>query len=321
MKVVLGTMNVGPQLDSASTTEMLSEFGKMGGVEVDTAYVYNDGVTERMLGASFREASDYRFKLATKVNPRVTGRLDERSVVQQLNTSLERMGVPCVDILYLHFPDPNTPLEETLGACAKLYDSGKFREFGLSNFSLASIKKAVSICDRGLCPRPSVYQGVYNALSRAVEEELLPAIDELGMRFYAYNPLAGGMLTGKYHAFSDDCSGGRFSLRPSYRDRYWKESYFKAVEVIRCACDDAGISMAKASLMWLAQHSALSAARSDGVIVGVSRVNQLRDNYRSLTIGSLPNAVVEAFDRAWDITRCDAPSYFRTSSAPKKGVL
>lgn len=321
MKVVLGTMNVGPQLDGPSTAEMLSEFASMGGVEVDTAYVYNNGDSERILGNCFRKTGVSRFRIATKVNPRVTGRLDRESILEQAKGSIKRMRLSKVDILYLHFPDPATPLEETLRACGELYEEGRFIELGLSNYSLATIEEVFSACGRVSCPRPSVYQGVYNALSRNVEEELLPALDGFGMRFYAYNPLAGGLLTGKYHSASDDYSGGRFSLRPGYRDRYWKESYFNAVETVRRACDEVGIGMVPASLMWLAQHSALSETRGDGVIVGVSRVDQLKENYSSLSSGTLPQGIVEAFEKAWETTRKDAPSYFRTSSVPKKGAL
>ena len=113
------------------------------------------------------------------------------------------MKCDSVDTLYLHFPDPNTPIEESLSACAELYNGGKFKRFGLSNFPAWQVAHIWHICDRNDWPKPSVYQGLYNALSRAIEPELIPMLRDFDIPFYAYNPLAGGILSGKYTDFTE----------------------------------------------------------------------------------------------------------------------
>lgn len=312
MRAVFGAMNIGQQVFGEGAVGMLRAFREAGGVEVDAAYVYNDGACEEILGECLERFEPGSFSVATKANPRVTGRLDRESVVMQLEGSLARLGLGSVDVFYLHFPDRSTSLESALEGCADLYERGLFRELGLSNFPLTLAEEAASLCDGLGCPRPTVYEGVYNALSRKAERELLPALDRLGMRFRAYNPLAGGMLTGKYRDFGVEPSEGRFALRAkSYRGRYWKRSYFEAVSLVAEACEGEQIPVAEAALRWLANHSALSEDRGDGVIVGASRLSQLEQNLASLAKGPLPEPVLAAFEAAWGLTERDAPEYYR----------
>src|SRR5690606_929700 len=125
MKLILGTMTFGPQVDLDGSRAMVRRFLDQGHTEIDAAYVYNNGDTERYLG-EIVSAPNGTVRLATKVNPRVTGKLDRSAVVAQLDESLSRLKVDCVDVLYLHFPDPCTPIEVTLAACAELHNEGKF---------------------------------------------------------------------------------------------------------------------------------------------------------------------------------------------------
>lgn len=312
MKSIFGAMNLGQQVFGKDAVAMLTAFADAGGSEIDSAYVYNDGACEKVLGSCLEELKANSFRVATKANPRVSGRLDYDSVKRQLNESLERLGIKSVGIFYLHFPDESTPIEEAVEACSELYAEGKFKELGLSNFPLSLIEEMVPVCDKSLCPRPTVYEGVYNALSRRAECELLPSLDRLGMRFYAYNPLAGGMLTGKYRNIDELPDEGRFSLRAkSYQGRYWKDSYFQAVGCITEACSNEGISDVEAAFRWLVHHSMLNASRGDGIIVGASRITQLRQNLAAIKAGPLPSGVVEAMERAWHLTAQDAPEYYR----------
>lgn len=318
MKAILGTMTFGEQVFGGDAAAMLSFFAREGGREVDTAYVYNEGTCERIIGEALKETGA-SFSLATKVNPRISGKLDYEAVMRQLPESLDRMGVDSVDILYLHFPDPNTPIEEPLRACAELYKRELFEELGVSNFPLSLVLEMLPVCDALDCPCPSVYEGVYNALSRDAERELFPALDDLGMRFYAYNPLAGGMLTGRYHELSDSAKGGRFDHRPNYKNRYWKDSYFEAVKLIDSACAAEGVPMPEAAYRWLAHHSSLSVVRGDGVIVGASRLSQLKQNLSALDAPALSDDLADAFEEAWKITAAESPSYFRWYQPGKKG--
>lgn len=311
MKIILGTMNFGPQLNLEESRQMVLDFLKTGNNELDTAYVYNKGTTEEYLGEILPEIGKSTYYLATKVHPRVTGKLNRETILMEFNESLKRMNRDSVDLLYFHFPDANTPIEEALETIAELYEDGKIKEFGLSNYPSWLVVDIWHKCDRYGCPRPTVYQGMYNALCRNVEPELFPSIRQLGMRFYAFNPLAGGMLSGKHHSYSDNPEPGRFARLKSYRDRYWKQSYFDAVEQIRIECEKQGVPMAEAAYRWLVYHSRLDSSRGDGILLGASKIEQMVQNMKASTKGILPASIVEAMDCAWNIAKPDSPAYFK----------
>ena len=311
MKIVLGTMNFGPQLDLEASRMMVNSFLAAGGRELDTAYVYNDGTTENYLGEILSEPNLTNYEIATKVHPRITGKLDKATILMEFNESLRRMKRDCVDLLYFHFPDGKTPIDEALETVAELMAEGKIKELGLSNYPAWQVIDIAYKCDRIGCPRPVVYQGMYNALCRNVEPELFPAIRALGMRFYAFNPLAGGMLTGKHNNYDEAPDAGRFARLKSYRDRYWKQSYFDAIEEIRTACDKENIVMAEAAYRWLANHSFMKTELNDGILLGASRQEQMVQNMDAAKKGTLPKSILDAMDTAWDMAKPDSPAYFK----------
>ena len=222
---ILGTMTFGQQVNMSESEQMLSRFLQEGYTEVDTAHVYNDGDSERYIGSAIRSLKTKHSLVSTKVNPRIAKQFDLSTVKYQLEESLKRLGLQRVDVLYLHFPDPRTPLNTTLEACAKLYEEGKFSKLGLSNFPAWQVTEAWNLCKRNHWPMPKIYQGLYNALSRGIESKLLTTWEEHGISFYAYNPLAGGMLAEKYSDVNKEPGRGRFEYRPNYRDRYWKKVF------------------------------------------------------------------------------------------------
>ena len=307
MKIVLGTMNFGPQLDLEASRVMTQSFLNTGFNELDTAYVYNGGDTERYLGDILPNLSSYY--LATKVHPRITGKLDRETILMEFNESLKRMNRDKVDLLYFHFPDGKTPIDEALETVAELYEQGKVKELGLSNYPAWQVVDIWHKCEKYGCPKPTVYQGMYNALCRNVEPELFPAIRALGMRFYAFNPLAGGMLTGKHQHFEDAPEPGRFARLKSYRDRYWKQSYFDAVDEIRKACEAEGIPMVEAR--WLSNHSMMDATKGDGILLGASKITQMEQNMEAAKKGELPPSILDAMDGAWEMAKPDSPAYFK----------
>lgn len=311
MKIVLGTMNFGPQLDEAASREMVTSFLETGNREMDTAYVYNGGQTEYILGEILPSIPDDSYEIATKVHPRITGRLDRETILMEFNESLRRMKRDCVDLLYFHFPDGKTPIDVALETIKELYEQGKIKALGLSNYPAWQVIDIAYKCDQIGCPRPVVYQGMYNALCRNVEPELFPAIRSLGMRFYAFNPLAGGMLTGKHKNFEAAPEPGRFARLASYRNRYWKQSYFDAVDEIRKACESENIPMAEAGYRWLCYHSMMDASKGDGILLGASRQEQMTQNMTATTKGKLPTRIVDAMDAAWEIAKPDSPAYFK----------
>ncbi len=314
MKLILGTMNFGPQVNTEDSLTMVQFFCEAGYHELDSAYVYNDGETERILGSVLKDLPIKDIFLATKVNPRVTGKLDGHAVKIQIEESLRRLDQDSVDILYFHFPDPTTPVDSALEACANLHGQGIFKELGLSNFPAWLVVDIWHRCKECGWPIPTVYQGMYNGLSRKVEGELFPALRKLGMRFYAYNPLAGGLLSGKYSNFGDDPEPGRFTIRPNYRDRYWKETFFEAINLLTEKCREADIGLPEAAYRWLAYHSNLNQSEGDGIIIGASKMSHLEQNVAAAERGPLPETIVGAFTAAWEEARPESPDYFRYSS-------
>ena len=309
VKLILGTMTFGESVFNPQAGEFINAFLDAGYEELDTAYVYNDGTCERLLGEVL-PGLGRPYRIATKVNPRISGRLDGEAAYKQVNESLERMNLPSVDTVYLHFPDPKTPVESVLEAMADLHRQGKYKELGLSNFPAWMVTDVWHICDSRGWVKPTVFQGIYNPLTRKAETELNACLNHFGMRFYAYNPLAGGLLTGRYGAFEDDPTDGRFTHRPNYQKRYWKKSFFEAVDLIRKAGEKYGINTIKATYRWLAFHSMLDGSRGDAILIGASKLGHLQQNMDTLKAGPLPEEMVQAFEQAWAVTKADSPEYF-----------
>ena len=152
---------------------------------------------------------------------------------------------------------------------------------------------------------------MYNALTRDVERELFPAIRNYGIRFYAYNPLAGGLLTGKHARLSEVPREGRFKNQQVYIVRYWKEAYFEALRFFQTASEQAGLSMTQVALLWILNQSLLKGQYRDGVILAASNLEQWETNLKSLN-GELSQKVAEVIDQAWEKARPECQRYFRT---------
>ena len=307
--LILGTMTFGESVFSPEVGEFINAFLDEGYEELDTAYVYNEGNCERLLGEVLPEL-DRPYKIATKVNPRISGKLDADAAYKQVNESLERMKLSSVDTVFLHFPDPATPVESVLGAMADLHEQGKYRELGLSNFPAWMVADVWHICDQRGWVKPTVFEGIYNPLTRKAENELNACLNNFGMRFYAYNPMCGGLLTGRYGKFEDAPTDGRFTHRPNYQKRYWKKNFFEAVDLIREAAEKHGITTIEATYRWLAYHSMLDSERGDAILIGASKLNHLKQNMEAVKAGPLPDDLVGAFEEAWTITKGDSPEYF-----------
>ena len=309
VKLVLGTMTFGESVFQPQVGEFVKTFLDAGYDELDTAYVYNEGNCERLLGEVL-PGLDRSFRIATKVNPRISGKLDAEAAYKQVNESLDRLGLSSVDTVFLHFPDPATPVESVLSAMADLHEQGKFEELGLSNYPAWMVADVWHICDKHGWVKPTVYEGVYNPLTRRAEAELNDCLNAFGMRFYAFNPMCGGLLTGRYGAYTDAPTDGRFTHRPNYQGRYWKKSFFDAVDLIKAAAEKNGITSIEATYRYLAFHSMLRGDRGDAILIGASKLNHLVQNMETIKAGPLPQDMIEAFERAWTITKGDSPEYF-----------
>lgn len=311
MKTILGTMTFSDQVNAEDTEKLISQFRSSGHEELDTAYVYNKGKTEELLGVIQRKGLLDNLPIAGKANPSATP-LDDAGITLQLDTSLERLGLKQLDLFYLHMPDLNTPIRDTLEAVYKHYKAGKFKRFGLSNYAAWQVAEIAELCRHNDWMQPTVYQGMYNALTRDVERELFNCLSNYGMAFYVYNPLAGGMLTGKHTSVDAKPEVGRFATFDGYPERYWKSDYFKVLESFVASCQAEGIKPAAAALRWLTHHSALAQSSADnGIILGASSAHHLADNLEACAEGALPDSIVSALDEGWEIVRPACIKYFR----------
>eukprot|EP01052_Picozoa_sp_SAG31_P020708 SAG31_NODE_1570_length_7854_cov_2.292328_3_plen_1467_part_00 len=326
--VVLGTMTFGwaqasTPVDGATALQMLDTFTLWGGTEVDTARMYAGGNGECIVADAVRGLPTERqraVKLATKANPAdasgeagVNGGYRHPLLLQQAADSFHALQTDLetpIDLFYLHWPDQDVAIEEALTQVQCLHDQGRFERFGLSNFSAEEVQKIFSFMEQRGWVKPSVYQGLYNAVTRGVEPELFPILRENQMSFYAYNPLAGGILTGKHDFASLGASKGRFKDNEFYIERYGKSEIFEALAALSDACKAADISMVDASLRWMMHHSEMNGACGDKLIVGCSSVSQLEQNLAStLDSDKLPDTLVSAFDDIWSATSGAAASY------------
>jgi aflatoxin B1 aldehyde reductase len=302
-------------------TSLFTTFQKHNHNEIDTARVYGDGSTEEIQGAI--PWQEMGIVTATKLYPSAGIPLFQGSqynhtpadVRRGLMDSLKALKCEKIDMFYLHGPDRKHPFEDTLREVNALYKEGYFNRFGISNYQSWEVAQICEICIRNNWISPSVYQGIYHGLQRSIEAELFPCLRRYGISLYAFQPLAGGFLTGRYTrdqtAFE---KGSRFD--PSiaqgslHRGRYWNEAYFDALEMIQKACEKHGLTVAEVAMRWLEHHSLMSREKGDSIIVGASSVNHLEENLVDLEKGPLPDDVVEVMEKAWAVTKGSAPKYW-----------
>lgn len=172
------------------------------------------------------------------------------------------------------------------------------------------------ICKYNNWVRPTIFQGMYNAITRNIESELFVACRRYGLDIVVYNPIAGGLFSGKIKSKDLVPDSGRFSnvdtsMGASYRDRYFRESTFKALQLVEGATEKHGLTMIETALRWMVHHSGLKIRDgNDGIIVGVSSVEQLENNMDNLEKGPLPDDVVKALDEAWLVSKADSANYW-----------
>lgn len=331
-RLYLGTMTMGwsqtsSKVDESVALEMLKLFVNHNmeqGTDVhyvDTARVYAGGKTEHIVGKivkSFGTSSAGVIAVGTKAHPSVPPGLSPEGVRFQMKESLDAMGFTGVGEYYLHQPDTEHDLLDSLKEAHAMVTEGLFSCLGMSNYHAAEMKRAFDLCDEHKLTRPTVYQGLYNPLNRMVENELLPLLKENQCTFVAYNPLAAGLLTGK-HKPEGAVPKGRFKGNPNYLPRFYTDKNFEAIELIRQACQVDGITMVEATYKWLMRHSSLT--EDDGVLLGASSIPQLEQNLAACAGVSegLSPELLQAFNEAWKLTEEGAFPYWRSYSADMPG--
>lgn len=285
-RLCLGTMTFGLQCDEPASAAILDRAAAGGITFLDTADVYplggtfdTIGRTEEILGRWLR-GRRHDFIVATKcsgaTSPKAWDRGTSRKhILDAIEASLRRIGTDYVDLYQIHHPDPETPMEEMLRALDDVVRAGKARYVGCSNYHAYQVARALGRSEaRGLARFDSV-QPRYNLLFRQIERELLPLCQEEEVGVIPYNPLAGGLLSGKHRRAAGPAAGTRFTLGTAagrYQERYWHDREFQTVEALRPLAAAAGMSMAQMAVAWALAHPAITAP-----IVGASRADQLDD--------------------------------------------
>ncbi len=309
--VCLGTMTFGSQVPEAEACRMV-DFALDRGVNFfDTANVYNAGRAEEITGRVLGSRRP-RVVLATKARgimgegAAAYGGLSRAAIRRAAENSLRRLATDYIDIYYLHQPDRAVEIEETLAAMAELREEGKIRWIATSNYAAWQIAEIFAIShDRSYAP-PFVAQPMYNVLARAVEQEYLAFTRRYSVANVCYNPLAGGLLSGKQSFSRGPLAGTRFDANRMYLDRYWHARYFKAVESLKAAAAELGMPLAEFAMRWLCNRDG-----ADCVILGASKFRHLRQNIAASQAGPLPAEALEACDAAWDELRGPIPQYNR----------
>ncbi len=311
-RLVLGTMTFGDTVDVRDAAWMLDAALDSGITAVDTANVYAGGATEEILGGLLATRRE-RVTLATKAgmpHPDIGDQapLSAGGLRAALEGSLRRLRVDHVDLFYLHQPDRRTPLAETLGTVAELVTEGKIAALGVSNFAAWQISELNHAADAAGAPRPIVAQQLYNLLARRVEEEYLEFARTSGLLTMVYNPLGGGLLTGR-HTFDQTPTSGRFAesyVAKTYKERYWNPQLFAAVTELDTVAKNARIPLAELALRWLLGREDVGA-----VLLGGSKVQQLRANLAAAAAGPLPADAAAACDTVGATLRGPMPPYNR----------
>jgi aryl-alcohol dehydrogenase-like predicted oxidoreductase len=292
-RLCLGTMTFGLQSDETASRAILDRAAEAGVTFIDTADVYPLGGDTRTVGRTeaivgrWLEGRRGQFILATKavgkMGPQAWNQgASRKHLLDAIDASLRRLGTDYVDLYQLHSDDAATPLDETLEALDSIVRSGKARYVGVSNFLAYRLARALGRAEaRNLTSIVSV-QPRYSLLFREIERELLPLAAEDRLGVISYNPLAGGLLTGKHTFASGPAQGTRFTLGNAaerYQERYWHEREFQTVEQLHEAVTASGIPLTTASVAWVLANPVVTSA-----IIGASRPEQLAETLRAAEI-------------------------------------
>ncbi len=271
--VAVGTMNFGTRTPATEAGRIVARALERGAVFFDTANLYGNGESERLLGQALRGRQD-TVGVATKVGlGRLKGQaegLSKAQVTRAVEESLKRLGRDSVDLLYLHAPDPATPPEETLEAVHGLLRSGKVRHWGVSNFAAWQVLELRGLSEARGMPPPAVSQVLYNLLVRQVEVEYLPFTRRYPVHTTVYNPLAGGLLSGRYTAGAPFPEGSRLQGNRLYQRRYGSERLLELAGHLRSTAEEAGLTLLELAYAWLAGRPGV-----DSVLAGPATVEHL----------------------------------------------
>lgn len=309
-------MTFGLQCDEQTSFDILNRAAEGGINFIDTADAYPLGGTvetagrsEAIIGKWLRGKRD-DYIVATKChgrmgpNPWNTG-LSRKHILEAMDASLERLQTDYVDLLQLHHPDPDTPMDESLRAMDDLVRCGKVRYIGVSNHAAWKIARAIGRSELLGIARFVSVQPRYSLLFREMERDLLPMCAEEGLAVIPYNPLAGGLLTGKHKKDAPPPDGTRFTLGTAagnYQSRYWHDREFATVEALREIAAAQGFGMVQMAIAWVLANPVVTAP-----IIGASRPQQLDDSIAAVGVNISDEVKAQLDEVSAEYRKGDAP--------------
>lgn len=291
----LGTMTFGLQVDESGSRVILNRAFDHGLIYLDTSDAYplggtseTAGDTEEIIGRWMKDKRNREEVLLTtkcfaptRRGPNSWG-LSRQHIMDAIEGSLKRLDTDHIDLYLAHMDDTNTPLDETLRAFEDIVAAGMVRYVGCSNYSAWRLGKAQRVADELGTTGYMAIQSRYNLLYRDIETDLLPLCRDEGIGMMVYNPLAGGMLSGKYKAGQAPAEGTRFTIGNAgamYQERYWQESQIAAVAQLKSEVEKRGLDLVSVAVAWVLAQPGVSTA-----IIGASRPEQLEANVAALEV-------------------------------------
>lgn len=273
--VTLGCMNFGRRTPEAEARRIIERALERGVRTFDTANAYNDGASERILGAGLRGAATDEVFVATKVGSALLNDgkpegLAPETVLAECEKSLARLGLERVALYYLHRPDRETPFAETLCALEELLRAGRIEGFGVSNHASWKVLEMIAACDARGVTRPAASQVIYNAAIRQIELEHLELCAAYGLHVTVYNPLAGGMLARPLEPGAAPPPGSRFDANEMYQRRYLSGRMFAFAEAFGRIAAREGRAPADVAHAWVAAQPGV-----DSILIGPGTVAHL----------------------------------------------
>lgn len=276
----LGSNTFGRSCDADQTAQIIDAALDSGVTFIDTADSYSDGRSEEFIGKALKGRRQEAI-VATKtgwpqrVNDR--GRLARSRLIVAVEESLRRLDTDYIDLFYLHYPDPDTPLEETLATLDGLVRAGKVRYVGCSNYPGWQLAAIAGLTERASWAPLIASQSEYSVIDRSIEKEALPAARWFGYGLVAYAPLASGFLTGKYRPGQQVPAGVRGADNPAWQQRRLTDRNYGILERLDDFASECGQSIAEVAIAWVAAQEGVSS-----VLVGATSVGQLRKNVEAL---------------------------------------
>jgi len=302
-------MMFGDQTNETDSIAMIDYAVDQGVNFLDTAASYSKGAGENVLGKGLK-GKRHKVILASKVRNPVTDTMNDnglnrRHIIDCTNSSLKRLNTDYIDLAYLHAPDYDTDLEETLDTFTTLIRAGKILYLGVSNYASWQVADIMALCDKRGYIKPIISQNVYHLLHRDVERELLPCLKAHKLGMAVYNPIAAGLLSGKYKV-KEIQENTRFANRKIYYDRYWTDSYFDGMKKLSAIAEKHGLPLLDVALRWVAYRPGITT-----VLSGVSKMEQLKQNIKIFDAPALDAGLEKECSKVWDDMEGDKFLYNR----------